>query len=98
MRIEWNRRGKTGTAVFKSSSKFWGKESDGSKNYTVRQIPEESEEWEDFEYWMEYCPHKRIRIEGAGGPEMFTRDVKDITILGFFLGNHIVGISWRHPE
>ena len=94
MKIEWDRKHQDGTAVFKSRSEFWVKERAGSKGYTVRQIPDNGDEWDDFSYWMQYCPHKFIRIESTAGPEKFTRHVTDISILGFFLGNYVVGIAF----
>ncbi len=78
----------------KSTPMNWDKERLGTKPYTLRKIPQD--EWPDFVEW-DNIDDKKILLMRSTDWDWFIRDVTDVTIFGEVLGDHLVGIGWKHP-
>jgi len=78
--------------IFKSIPEFWEKEFSGKKPYTVRLLSEE-----EYKLSGIHGMHDKlfIEIQNTETKQSFIREVKDVSLLGEFLGKYLVGIAWR---
>ena len=90
MKIEGNK------IIFKSIPEFWEKEYLNKKPYTIRLLNEK-----DCDLLLGLfgvCDKLLIEIQNTETKQSFTREIKDISQLGEFLGKYLIGIAWEIEE
>jgi len=78
--------------IFKSVPEFWEKEFSDRKPYTVRLL--DRVDTLLLQDMLDEHDNLLIEIQNTETEQSFTREVRDVSLLGKFLGKYLVGIAW----